>query len=48
MNVEAYRKGLLGIEATLSGRVTREENLGREQLPDTATDACDASVADAS
>jgi len=48
MDVQLYRQRLLKLEASLSGRTTRDINSGREQLIDTAADAGDASVADES
>jgi DnaK suppressor protein len=48
MNVEEYRRRLLEIEARLAGRSTRERDLARDQVIDTAADAGDASVSDES
>jgi DnaK suppressor protein len=48
MNVEEYRRRLIDIEARLAGRSTRERDLARDQVIDTAADTGDASVADES
>jgi DnaK suppressor protein len=48
MDVERYKRRLLELEKSLSGRATREEVRAREQTPDTPGDVGDASVADES
>jgi DnaK suppressor protein len=48
MNVEEYRRRLVDIETRLIGRSTRERDLARDQVLDTAADAADASIADES
>ena len=48
MDLQVYRRRLLELEASLSGRTARDADRGREQLIDTAADEGDASVADES
>ena len=48
MDVQPYKEQLLELEARLSIRTDREMAEGREQTADSARDAGDASVADAS
>lgn len=48
MDVNRYKQRLLELESSLSSRMTRDIDSGREQLIDTAADAADESVADES
>ena len=46
MNTQHYKQRLLDLETTLSDRIGREVDHGREEFIDSAHDAGDASVAD--
>src|SRR3954463_16228582 len=46
MDIERYKQRLLDLERSLSARVDRETDAGREQFIDSAHDIGDASVAD--
>jgi DnaK suppressor protein len=46
MNSHHYKQRLLDLETTLSARIGREADQGREEFIDSAHDAGDASVAD--
>ena len=46
MNIQHYKQRLLDLEKTLSARIGRETDRGREEFIDTAHDVGDASVAD--
>ena len=46
MNSQHYKQRLLDLETTLSARIGREADQGREEFIDSAHDAGDASVAD--
>jgi DnaK suppressor protein len=46
MNIQHYKQQLLDLEKTLSARIGRETDHGREEFIDSAHDAGDASVAD--
>lgn len=47
MNIDHYKQRLLALERTLSARVRKETDQGREEFIDSAHDVGDASVADA-
>jgi RNA polymerase-binding transcription factor DksA len=47
MNTQHYKQRLLDLETTLSARIGRQADHGREEFIDSAHDAGDASVADA-
>lgn len=47
MDTERYNQRLLDLERTLSARIGREADRGREEFIDSAHDVGDASVADA-
>jgi RNA polymerase-binding transcription factor len=46
MNTQHYKQRLLDLETTLSARIGRQADHGREEFIDSAHDAGDASVAD--
>ena len=46
MNTQHYKQRLLDLETTLSARIGRQADQGREEFIDSAHDAGDASVAD--
>ncbi|MEP6916141.1 MAG: hypothetical protein ABJC89_10870 [Acidobacteriota bacterium] len=47
VDIQNYKQRLLDLERRLSGQLTRETALGREQTLDVPADAGDSSVADA-